>query len=262
LEENKWGEPAWIDEVKKLQTFAKTRCITNFVKHMVMEAKKCYANTHHENTYLIYHNALTQITHESCVKWMKMTYVPGEIELVYSRYINPLNGLNDSFVRQWAGRLLGNTPKVMPLNNSLFWDMKESVQKHVAMSLTICNPGVKDDRFFLTATSKDAWHAYSWVFDPQSRVAPTSNQIVKDIQRLKIAWWKIFKAKGVYVPGLAGGRTPGIPHIETTGSNRGGGKHVRHDFFFNLDMLQMHDDLLQAMDEHGGDITSKICQRG
>jgi hypothetical protein len=76
----------------------------------------------------------------------------------------------------------------MPLDNTLFQNVKESVQKHVAMSLTICNPGIKDNRLFLTATPKDAWHAYSWVFDPQSGVAPTSNQIAKDIQRLKIAW--------------------------------------------------------------------------
>jgi hypothetical protein len=40
LEENKLCEPAWIDEIKKLQTFAKNVCITNLVKHMVMEAKK------------------------------------------------------------------------------------------------------------------------------------------------------------------------------------------------------------------------------
>ena len=85
--------------MKKLQTFAKTRCITNLVKHMVMEAKKCYANTQHKNTYSIYHDALTQIVHESCVEWMKTTYLPGEIKSVYSRFINPLNGLNDSFGR-------------------------------------------------------------------------------------------------------------------------------------------------------------------
>ncbi len=161
--------------MKKLQTFAKTRCITNLVKHMVMEAKKCYANTQHKNTYSIYHDALTQIKHKSCVEWMKTTYVLVEIELVYSRFINPLNGLNDSFGRQWAGWLVGNTPEVMPIDNSLFQDMKESVQKHVVMSLTIHNPGIKDGCLFLTATPKDAWHAYSWVFDPRSGVAPTSN---------------------------------------------------------------------------------------
>jgi hypothetical protein len=225
-----------------------------------MEAKKCYANTQHKNTYSIYHDALTQITHKSCVEWMKTTYVPGENKLVYSRCINPLNCLNDSFGRRWGRQLVGNTPEVMPFDNSLFQDVKKSAQKHVTMSLIICNPGVKDDCLFLTATPKDAWRAYSWVFDHQSGVAPTSNQIVEDIQRVKSTWWEIFKAKGVYVPGLAGGRIPGIQHIETMGSNRLGGKHVKHDFCFNLDMLKMNVDLHQAMDEHGGDITSEFTK--
>ena len=99
LEENKWGEPAWIHEIKSLQIFAKTVCIINLVKHMVMEANKCYANKQHKNTYSIYHDALTQIMHESCVEWMKTTSVPGENKLVFSRFINLLIGLNDSFGR-------------------------------------------------------------------------------------------------------------------------------------------------------------------
>jgi hypothetical protein len=148
LEENKWGEPAWIHEIKSLQIFAKTVCIINLVKHMVMEANKCYANKQHKNTYSIY-------------KWMKTSHVLGENKLVYNRFINPLNDLNDMFGRRWAGRLVGNTPKVMPLNNSLFQDVKESVQKHVAMSLTICSAGIKDDCLFLTTTPKDAWNEYS-----------------------------------------------------------------------------------------------------
>jgi hypothetical protein len=38
-EKNEWDEPAWIHEKKKLQTFAKTMCIIDLVKHMVIEAK-------------------------------------------------------------------------------------------------------------------------------------------------------------------------------------------------------------------------------
>jgi hypothetical protein len=52
----------------------------------------------------------------------------------------------------------------------------------------------------------------------------------------------------VYVPGLAGGRILEIRHVETPGSNRRGGKCVRHDLYFGLDMLKMHVDLHQAMD--------------
>ena len=226
-------------------------CIIDLAKYMVIEAKKCYANTEHENTYSIYHDALTQITHESCIQWMKTTFVPGENTLVYNRFM---------FGKRWMGRLVGNTPEVMPLDTCLFQDVKESVRKHVAMSLTIREPGVKDDRLFLMTTPKDAWHAYSWVFDPQTGVAPTSKRILHDIHRVKNAWWEIFKAEGVYAPGLAGGRIARVRHVETTErSKRCGGKRVRMEFDLALDMLHRHVDLRQAWDEHGGDITSKFA---
>ena len=51
--------------------------------------------------------------------------------------------------RTVMGWLVGNTPKMMPLDTCLFQDVKESVRKHVAMSLTIREPGVKDDCLFL-----------------------------------------------------------------------------------------------------------------
>ncbi len=78
------------------------------------------------------------------------------------------------FGKRWMGWLVGNTSKVMPLDTCLFQDIKDSVQKHLAMSLTIREPGVKDDRLFLMTMPKDAWRAYSWVFDPQTGVVPTS----------------------------------------------------------------------------------------
>ena len=81
-------------------------CIIDLVKYMVIEAKKCYANTEHENTYSIYHDALTQITHESCIQWTKTTFVPGENTLVHNRFINPVNGLNNMLANNgWDGSL-------------------------------------------------------------------------------------------------------------------------------------------------------------
>jgi hypothetical protein len=77
---------------------------------------------------------------------------------------------------------------------------------------------------------------------------------------VKCVWWEIFKAEGVYIPGLASGCISRIRHIATAeGSNRHGGKCVRHDFSFNLDMLNRHVDHLQAWEEHGVNIMSKFA---
>ncbi len=72
---------------------------------------------------------------------------------------------------------------------------------------------------------------------------------------MKYAWWEIFKAEGVYVPGLASGCIPRIRQVVIAeGSNIRGGKRVRMDFALDLDMLNMHVDLHQAWEEHGGNI--------
>ena len=163
---------------------------------------------------------------------------------------------------RWGGQLVGNSPEVMPLDTSLFQDVKEAACKHVAMSLTIRNLGVKDDRLFLTSTPKEAWQAYSHVFDPVSGVAPTPKRIVQDIHRVNDAWWGILKAKGVYVPGLVGGRIPGIRHVAIPdgSSIRRGGKRICKDLFYlDLDMRDRHVDLYHAWEEHSGDITSKFA---
>ncbi len=64
------------------------------------------------------------------------------------------------------GKFIGNTPKVMPLDTCLFQDIKESVQKHVR------NPAINNDCLFLMTTPKNAWRAYSQIFDPKQVLHP------------------------------------------------------------------------------------------
>ncbi len=106
------------DNDKKSTAFSGIVCITTLLKHMIMTTKKCYANTEHENTYMIYHDALTQLMHNKTVDWMRTTKIPGEDTVVYKQWIKPENG---------KGRPIGNSPEVMPLDTCLFQDVKESV---------------------------------------------------------------------------------------------------------------------------------------
>jgi hypothetical protein len=123
------------------------------------------------------------------------------------------------------------------------------------MSLTIRSAGVKDDCLILTATPKDAWCAY---YGSPFRCCTHLKLNCPGYplsEVMKYAWWEIFKAKGVYIPGLAGGRIPGIRHVVSAeGRKRCRGKHVRMDFALDLDMLNRHVDLHQAWEENGGNI--------
>ncbi len=52
-EEDEWGQPEWISEIKSSAVFAHQVCITNLVKHIVIQTKKCYQDTEHSNTYVL-----------------------------------------------------------------------------------------------------------------------------------------------------------------------------------------------------------------
>ncbi len=70
----------------------------------------------------------------------------------------------------------------------------------------------------------------------------------------------IFDTEGVYVPGLAGGRTPGGRHTATTeGKKPRGGTRVRMEFHYALVECELHAHLRTALAEHGGNITPRFA---
>ena len=148
----------------------------------------------------------------------------------------------------------------MPLDTCLFRYVKESVQRHVAMSLTARCLNVKDDCIFSLLLPREASCAYLRVFDPDSGVSPTSKRIVQDVKQLMNAWWAILKAQGVYVPGLAGGYIARGRHVARIERNAlRGGKRVRMEYNLALNDQEMHADLRAVMDEHGSNITSRFA---
>ncbi len=90
----------------------------------------------------------------------------------------------------------------MPLDNMLNKDNKKSVDRQVVVSNAIC--GDKNDkRVFSLTTPKEGSRAYDRIFHPVTGVAPTSDRIIQDIDRVFTSKRKIFAAKGAHVPGLA-----------------------------------------------------------
>ena len=85
-EEGEWGQPEWISKIKSSTVFAHQVCVTDPGKHIVKQTKKCYQNTEHSNTYMFYHDALSLMTANLCVEWMKQQKIPGEETVVYNRW--------------------------------------------------------------------------------------------------------------------------------------------------------------------------------
>ena len=105
------------------------------------------------------------------------------------------------------GQPVGDSPELMPLDNSLNQDVHEheSVKRHVIMPLTVTSDDVSDfdPRWFSTRTPKLGTSAYLRVFDPAIGVAPHPDRIKQDIKKVTHARKEIHKTKGAYIPGLA-----------------------------------------------------------
>ncbi len=229
--------------------FAHQVCVTDLVKHIVKQTKKCYQNTEHSSTYMFYHDALSLMTANLCVGWMKQRKIPGEEMVVYNRWIKPELGLINH-ISKFGGRPPGNSPELMPLDTSLNQDIHKSAKKHNLLSMAICTHGVSDDRLFSLATMKEVARCYKRILDPIAGVVPTSEHILQDTNKAISALQVIFEAEGVYVPGLADGRMAGHHHTTTdAGKKPRGGKRVRTEYIHSQATSHIHPDLLTALDE-------------
>ena len=74
----------------------------------------------------------------------------------------------------------------------------------------------KDNHLITMTTPKEMARSYKRIFDPTTGVAPKSECIFQDVNKVVHALHVIYEAEGVYVPGLAGGCTPGRHHTAMT----------------------------------------------
>ena len=102
--------------------------------------------------------------------------------------------------KDYANRPVGDLPELMPNNNSLFCDLKVSLDTHVNLTRKMHR---EDPRKFSKSTPKEISRAIHRLFDPVSGVAPTRARILQDINRIPLAARKIVQYCGGIVPGLA-----------------------------------------------------------
>ena len=95
------------------------------VEHIYNASKQLFQGTKHEDDWCFYHDALSLMNANDCKRWM-------EAKGILSRWILPLNNLNAG--TPYDGHPVGNSPELMPLDCSLFRDLKISVYYHVCMT--------------------------------------------------------------------------------------------------------------------------------
>ena len=200
----------WKVKIAQCGALKKIVCITKLVTHIVLETQKEFVGTIHEKTWMFYHDALSLMTADDCVKWMKQQHIDEEKKVTYyDKWILPVLGLNDQFSR-FMNKPIGNSPEMMPLDNCLNKDLHESVASHVLMSRAAAEEK-SDERIFSLSTPKKGRDAYKRIWCPITGVAPPSHRIIQDIDKVVAAMRLIHAQKGAFVPDLA--QRPGDRHI-------------------------------------------------
>jgi len=115
--------------------------------YIYTESERMFKGTDFEDSWYFYHDALSVMTSASTIEWMKeMGY--------YERWFLPkLNILHGTI---YHSSIPGDSPELMPLDNSLNNDYDQSALRHVAVTLDCqWNKLVKDMRKFSLCTPEE-----------------------------------------------------------------------------------------------------------
>ena len=178
---------------------------------------------------------MTQLTDKKCKQWMIK-------EGIYDHWLIPVNGCNAGTI--YFGRPVGNTPEVMPWDESLNKDVHDKVKEYASLSSHV----KKEDqpelwaKRFCTANQKQMLNSYMRVLHPDTGVCPTSERIVADFCR---CWGEnidaIVKCRGTYVANL-GSRNG---HRVLSGVDSRGGHRVKKPW---KGVERMHPDAQEIWD--------------
>jgi hypothetical protein len=211
--EARYGDD-WVLKIRETNFMSAYVCVTELVEWIVESTKKMFQGTTHEDDWVFYHDALSQLTANETVIWMKA-------KGYYDRWIHPLNKLHQDQpdLKAYYNRPVGDRPENMPWDNTLNQDVHVSVNQHV---LFTSKYEEDDERKFSLSTPNRASYAYRRILHPVTGVVPSSDRIIHDVELVFESLMKIHHAKGIKDTTLAnrsGNRWEKSP-IERRGGRR------------------------------------------
>jgi len=194
----KYGD-RWEEEIAKCATLKKYRCITDLVTHIYEESKKLFADTMFKDNWYFYHDALSLMTSKCTLEWM-------ESKGYLKHWLLPKFDLNGD--TRYAGRPIGNSPEMMPMDCHLNKDLDNAVRRHIAVTHSL---PMSDQRKFSMATPLVGARSYKKVWNsPQTKDAsgnlveggaPGEDRIKTDVLKFADNCMAIYEAGGAVVHG-------------------------------------------------------------
>ena len=218
-------------------------CITELVQTIHDHSEAAFKGTTHEDDWYFYHDALSQMTAKSTVRWMKQRNI-------YRRWLIPLNGCNCGTV--YVYQTVGNSPEFMPLDNSLNQDIQLSLSLHCAVTAHLPD---NDPRKFSMRTPKTIQSGIQRIWGEVEGV-PSSRRICDDCDRALAAFGIVYRAGWKMVPQLAN-RSGHRNHAAGRNSTGWGGVRVKNLLVAEIGRW-LHADALQSKSERTVDIIAEI----
>lgn len=209
----KYGEDNWKAEIDASPAMSGYVNVRKLVKHIVDVSMDIYAGATMEGKWFFYHDALKQMCAADTIKWM-------EEEDYLKWWIRPEHGICSAY-SHYKVHYVGNQAEAMPLDNSLFADALQALDRMVVLSHALCD-NKEDERLFSMTTPKLGSRALDRIFDPIHGVAPTPDRIVEDIEGVWKNMMIIYKNDGAHVPNLCN-RTGHRKEAGRTGKGKWGG---------------------------------------
>ena len=151
----------------------------------------------YEDDFYIVHDALVLMTANETINWMKQK---GYLH----RWLLPLNGLQDC--TPYAGRPVGNSPKFMPLDNSLNRDILQSFRFHCVLIHSIVDGEeiTEEERklCFSFSTPREIARGLKLIWDSKMGT-PCFERIIQDVHMALKALEILYRENGAAVEGLA-----------------------------------------------------------
>ena len=135
------------------------------------------------------------MTSKECTQYMRSTECYGTT--IYDKWLKPTNEINQGTI--YEGRCVGNSPELMPLDNSLNRDLQLSHTYHCAVTAHL--PDNDNRKFSLSTPLRIARGIKKIWEDPIG--APNSKRVIEDVYLAFEAHRIIYEANGKMVPGLA-----------------------------------------------------------
>ena len=170
------------DWMSHLPTSFKFTSIQRLVDHVIAEGNRLFEDTRWKTSWKVYHDALPQW-------WERRTQEYIAERGFKDRQWRANSDTNLLIANHYRGKLMGDSPELMPLDSSLFSDQIEKVAE-----LVVSTASLPDDEKYSMATPDRAWRTMvdAWTRVPEHR-------ILQDIDRFRSALDAIIAAKGAYV---------------------------------------------------------------